>query len=64
MSDITPEDTERWTNEVNAIMERDGVTNEQADQGLKWAIADYATKQAAIARLEAAVAELKATLGL
>lgn len=60
----TPEETKRWTEEVNAIMQRDGVTNEQADNGLKWAIADYTTKAAAFAKVEEAVAELKVTLGL
>lgn len=61
---VTPEDVDRWTVEVERIMKRDNVTNEQADKGLKWAIADHETKVAAIEKVEAAVAELRETLGL
>ena len=64
MSAPTPDEVERWTEEVEAIAEKFGITTEQADAGLKWAIADYEERAAAFAKVEEAVTELKVTLGL
>lgn len=36
----SPEDVEKWTAAVHEIMERDGVTEAQANAGLLWAIID------------------------
>lgn len=41
----TPEDVATWTAAIHEIMERDGVTEEQANAGLVWALVDYEIQQ-------------------
>lgn len=36
----SPEDVAKWTAAINEIMERDGVTAEQANAGLVWALVE------------------------
>jgi len=55
---------QEWTRVTKIIMDRDGVTQEQADAGLLWALADAKTKAEAFEAVEVAVANLKAAVGL
>lgn len=41
----TPEAVAAWTAAIHAIMERDGVTEEEANAGLVWALVDYEIQQ-------------------
>lgn len=41
----TPEEVAAWTAAIHAIMERDGVTEEEANAGLVWALVDYEIQQ-------------------
>jgi len=42
----TPEEVAIWTKAIHEIMERDGVTEEEANAGLIWALADAEIKEA------------------
>lgn len=41
----TPEEVEQWTAAIREIMERDGVTEEEANIGLVWAVTDWVVQE-------------------